>query len=148
MGDSIKSLSSKNGFHQGDVLASWLFMMTMQPLLESINERINAEFAGINDFVNAWFIDDGNIHAPRPILLRIIEILQQDGPSYGYHLKLNKGSYLIGACASVAETMAVVERLTNAVGLNDGIVHPHPANCPEFVASYGVKLLGSYTCSN
>src|SRR5882672_6574752 len=30
--DSIKSISCVNGFHQGDVLATWAYVMTMQPL--------------------------------------------------------------------------------------------------------------------
>ena len=42
--DGIQSGPSSSGYHQGDVLASWLYMMTNQPLLNQIHDNVKESF--------------------------------------------------------------------------------------------------------
>ena len=53
-----------------------------------------------------FFCDDGNICASHEIMLEVIEFINQRGPSYGYFIKLSKGSYLLGRCGSYATAVA------------------------------------------
>ena len=52
-GDVI--IQSQTGFHQGDPLASLLFSLTLQPIVDMINEEIPHLLA------NEWYLDDGAV---------------------------------------------------------------------------------------
>ena len=53
--DNIKPVFCRNGYHQGHVLASWLYVMTIQPLLVHI---IPDEW-----FLVKFYVDDGKLHS-------------------------------------------------------------------------------------
>jgi hypothetical protein len=142
--DGVSYIPSKNGYHQGDVLASWLYIMTTQPLLQIIDDTISAEFPN-DTYYQGWYIDDGNILAPRPVMKRIVQILQLEGPQYGYNIKKNKGSYLLGRCNSIGDAIVAKADLENSLGLLSDIIHVNPENDTSLnsVSAYGAKLLGS-----
>ena len=55
--NTVHHIESKEGYHQGDVLGSWLFCLTIQPLLLSLHSTV-----GAHEFLQ-FFIDDGNVAA-------------------------------------------------------------------------------------
>jgi len=103
--DMIDKIRSDEGFHQGDVLSSWLYVLSLQPLLHLIDERVKAKFGQDCHYAQYWYIDDGTIIAPRDIMLEIIQVIRDEGPRFGYHINLNKGVYLIGNCGSTADAV-------------------------------------------
>jgi hypothetical protein len=93
-----------------------------------------------------FFVDDGNFMAPHNVMLSIIGLLQSAYNEFGYRLKMDKGSYLLGKCESalVAETRrdALLE-----IGFNPDIVKIHPHNSADSEVAklkYGTKMLGGY----
>jgi hypothetical protein len=149
--EGIQSVPSSSGYHQGDVLASWLYMMTNQPLLHQIHENVKESFPDeINDYKQLWYVDDGNIHASRKVMEVIIQTLKQDGPRYGYFINPKKGKYLIGKCGSYEDAEEVRSKLVNDYGFNNDIIFNHPenissnANDETYRRVYGAKILGSY----
>jgi hypothetical protein len=80
------------------------------------------------------------------VMLSIIGLLQSAYNEFGYRLKMDKGSYLLGKCESalVAETRgdALLE-----IGFNPDIVKIHPDNSADTEVAklkYGTKMLGGY----
>jgi hypothetical protein len=138
-GKSLAAVSSAEGYHQGDVLlvASWLFCLTIQPLLDELSTIIGEE--GLVQF----FIDDGNIAADFDTMIKAIGYIKSEGPKYGYNIKSNKGAYLMSKCSTIAIAHARKLQLVNVFGLDPEIVHIHPENegSPQM---YGSKVLGSY----
>ncbi len=61
--DNIKPVFCRNGYHQGDVLASWLYVMTIQPLLVHIKATIQSKFPD-EWFLVKFYVDDENFIAP------------------------------------------------------------------------------------
>ena len=59
MSSFIKEIGSSVGYHQGDVLASWLYMMTNQPMLEYIDAQVRAVFPEAQ-YEQLWYVDDEN----------------------------------------------------------------------------------------
>ena len=152
----IRYVNSRNGFHQGDILATWLFNICLQPLLEGITSIVDSYFERYPEkcdlkFVG-FYIDDGNIIAERGLMVRIVKYLQEYGPSYGYHIKPSKGAYIMGKCCDGDDPSYQREALARHTGLNSSIFHIHPDDCHDDVdtprSEYGVKILGSYVGSD
>jgi hypothetical protein len=77
-GDTI--ILSSCGFHQGDPLAFLLFSLTLQPIVEKIQQVIPDLEA------NVWYLDDGALAGTREQLQRAVDIILQDGPARGLFL--------------------------------------------------------------
>jgi hypothetical protein len=96
-----------------------------------------------------FFVDDGNIAATFDVMLRAIQFVETEGPKYGYILKKNKGSYMLGKCAD-NDTALQRKNALVAMGFSPGIIHIHPDNIAEEEAAklcareYGANILGSY----
>ena len=88
-------------------MASWLICLTIQPLLKLIKDSVGEEA-----FVK-FFIDDGNIAAKYPVMTQILDIIITQGPDYGFKLKINKGTYMIGRCATTEEAQQRKQELIN-----------------------------------
>ena len=69
-------INSSVGFHQGDPLASLLFSVNLQPIIETIT----TEVPGLK--VNAWYLDDGTLAD----LQKAVDIILREGPARGLHL--------------------------------------------------------------
>ena len=142
--DGISSVNSSNGFHQGDVLASWLYVMTIQPLLKMIDEVISEDNV---DCVNNWYADDGNILAPFPTMKKIVEILHVHGPSFGYFMKKNKGAYVVGIDTR-ENSLQRTEYFNQNYNFDPTIFKHHPSTNLTDDSNYGCKVLGSYIGSS
>ena len=71
---------SKTGFHQGDPLASFLFSLTLQPIITKIQQEI-PDLA-----LNEWYLDDGAVAGRKEQLQKVIDIVLQEGPARGLFL--------------------------------------------------------------
>lgn len=162
----VYNIPSLRGFHQGDVLGNWCYMMTIQPLLNDLNEHLLSKH-GANKHKIMFFVDDGNICGEHEVMVDAIKYLREHGPAYGYHIKPTKGAYLIGKCTSDEEAKTRFQDLTTVpCGLSEDIVHVHPDNNlrdlreedipakyigktdDDMDFSYGMKMLCSYVGSN
>ena len=68
---------SQVGFHQGDPLASFLFSLTLQPIIAKIQERV----PGLK--LNEWYLDDGSLGGKKEQLQEVVDIILQKGPARG-----------------------------------------------------------------
>ena len=147
--DGIHGVTSSEGFHQGDVLGTWAFTMTIQPLLNGLKKFIAAEFGNAVLVLIKFFVDDGNISAPHPVLLKIIDFFLEEGPKYGYHISKKKGAFLLGKCASTREAELQRQDLREK-GFARDIIKIHPDNIvgvaerTQAERNYGAKMLGSF----
>ena len=69
-----------NIIHQGDPLASLLFSVNLQPIIETIT----TEVPGLK--VNAWYLDDGTLAGTMADLQKAVDIILREGPARGLHL--------------------------------------------------------------
>jgi hypothetical protein len=133
---TVRGFESREGFHQGDVFGSWLYCLSMKKFIDNLCEKV--EGSGWVKF----FIDDGNICCDSEKMMEALDLILSDGPKFGYVLKMNKGKYLIGRCATDEEAFLRRDALI-AKGLSEDIIKLHPDNGGD-AAEYGVKVLGSY----
>jgi hypothetical protein len=115
----IDFIESREGFHQGDVLATWLYSLSIQPFILAAEQRL-----GETDLIK-FFVDDGNILADFDQLVECIQFILDEGSSFGYHLNKLKGSYLIGKCGSLQLAQQRRQVLVN-MGFDSSIIHLHP----------------------
>lgn len=160
----VYNIPSRKGFHQGDVLGTWCYIMTLQPLLNALDQHLKQKF-GEGKCRVMFFVVDGNLCGEHEAVLVAIKCLKQHGPSYGYNIKCNKGAYLIGT-QEVSDRFARLSTFDDCK-LDADNVHLHPDNLreveneglvlpvkyggktqAELVRSYGTKLLCSYVGSN
>jgi hypothetical protein len=131
----IEKILSREGFHQGDVLSSWLFCMTIHPLLCDA-----ASLIGDNGLLK-FYIDDGNLVCPHDRMLTALTFLDTEGPPLGYIIKRNKGTYLLGRCASSAVALSRKQHLIDTFGFHPDIIRIHPDN-GGLPLAYGARILG------
>ena len=127
--------------------------MKLQPILEYVHEKISALGRENNvlvdrDFFMGFYIDDGNIIAPRKLMVPLIQLLSTVGPKVGFHIKPTKGSYLMAKSLPETNALADKEELCELLHLSPSVVHVHPDDCPASAHEYGVKILGSYLGSD
>ena len=76
-----------------------------------------------------FFVDDGTIHAPHHVMLRIIQYLQIHGPRYGYNIKADKGErYLLGSYGGDFELVHQRLLALRNFGLAEDILRVHPGD--------------------
>jgi hypothetical protein len=73
----------------------------------------------------------------------MLEVLLNEGPTYGFHLKRSKGVYLLGRCESNAVAQARKQSLIARFNIAADIIKIHPDNGGD-PAEYGGKALGSF----
>ena len=139
MGNEVKKVVAREGFSQGDVLASWLYCLGQHPLQKMILDEINTY--NVNT-VFKFFIDDGNSIAPFELQCKIIEMLIEHGPQYGYILNRIKGKYSLGQCHSDSTAKKRKKILVKKYGFNPDVIMLHPSNGGD-ILKYGAKVLGS-----
>jgi hypothetical protein len=138
IGDSsVLPIKSSEGYHQGDVLGSWLFCLTIQPLLEKLRMALSP------DELIMFFIDDGNFEARFETMLLILEILVRDGPAIGFHLSKSKGVYLMGRCGDPNLAAARKFLLISRFGMNPSIIRVHPEDGGDPLI-YGARVVGGF----
>ena len=142
--DGIKPIAVKEGFTQGDVMSTWLYIMSIQPFLIGIRDIL-----GLEGFVR-FFVDDGNLFGSFEKIMEAIQYVIDVGPRFGYVMSKLKGSLCLGKCGNWELALARKNQLINTFGLDESIIHIHPDDCEleeqrELAAqSYGMKLVGAY----
>jgi hypothetical protein len=167
---NIQIIPSRTGYHQGDVLGTWCYIMTIQPLLVGLSEHLKSLFPDSQTVIQ-FFVDDGNLCGPHEEMIEAVRYLQQRGPQrFGYRIKSTKGAYLIGKCGSFQQALERFQALTSEehrINLSPAIVKIHPEDLSEGDAAdadlpekyrimgdvqrrqdYGVKMLGAYVGSD
>ena len=118
-----------------------------------------------------FFVDDGNLCAPFLTMVETITYIQREETFYGYHMRLGKGTYLMGRCGSMVIALDRRLRLIES-GIDPSIIKIHPddildSNIEQLIElgyeaqlmnyheieldvlkGYGAKVLGSYVGSN
>ena len=120
---TIHPVSAPTGFQQGDPLATLLFATTIQPLINRVSASLGA--AGLLQF----FVDDGHLSAPFPVMTRAIKLILEQGPTYGYHLNLGKGTYMMARCDTDLEAHQRYHTLLQ-LGFDSSVIRIHPDNLP------------------
>jgi hypothetical protein len=92
--DGISNVPSSEGFHQGDVLATWAYCVGLQPLLLRVTDLVREEFGNTlaSQILIKFYVDDGNIAAPHHVMIRIIEHFQTYGPEFGISSKTTRAN--------------------------------------------------------
>ncbi len=149
----LSIIVSETGFHQGDVLGSWAFMITIHRLLEGLMARIEERFpvggAGLTSesFLALFYVDDGYMCGPPEILTEAILHLRSNGARFGYHMNESKGVLQLGLRDSAREAIdsANVYSIAPGLSINDNVIQVHPANVIE-AKELGIinDLPGSY----
>ena len=143
LSDSIQGIDSVEGFQQGDVLAAWMYAMTIHPFLQGL-----CDILGTNGFVQ-FFVDDGNLAGDFEYLYAAIQYIIKEGSKFGYTINFRKGTYLLGKATSLTEANKRRQMLI-ALGFSDSIIVTHPHNTsedpslPDSTSQYGLSILGSY----
>lgn len=150
MEDGIQQVFSREGFHQGDVLGTWGFAMSIQPLLRALRQHLlNNGFWDLS--LIRFFVDDGNFAAPPEAMLLIMQFLFEHGGQYGYEVSNVKGGFLLGRQPNFQTALQWRERFINT-GFSEDLIQLHPDNIAEVNinaarqsrVSFGLKILGSY----
>lgn len=77
------SVISTTGVHQGDPLGPLLFSLTLQPVLEKVQE--------VEGLVqNSWYLDDGMLVGRKEALVKAWDLLVAEGAPRGFHLSKEK----------------------------------------------------------
>ena len=70
-------ISSERGWHQGDPLAALLCCLVLLPLIKKIKEKVP------DLKVQAWFLDDGTFVGREEDLVKVVDLLAEEGPARG-----------------------------------------------------------------
>ena len=77
-GDS--PIPSSVGFHQGDPLASLLFSINLQPVVDMIRQEVP------DLKLQVWYLDDGTLIGTKADLQKAVDIILREGPARGLFL--------------------------------------------------------------
>ena len=73
-------IPSSVGFHQGDPLASLLFSINLQPVVDMIKQEVP------DLKLQVWYLDDGTIIGKKEDLQKAVDIILREGPARGLFL--------------------------------------------------------------
>ena len=151
--DSIHKIRSQLGYHQGDVLASWLYQLGNMPFIKRIDDLISQAHQGQegNNRTQKWYVDDGTFAAPPAIMNTIIETIVAEGGPYGYSVNFNKGGYLLSRYDTLEQAVEVQVQLNERYQIPLDRIQVHPYNNAEdanLKLKYGIEVLGCYIGSD
>ncbi len=72
----------------------------------------------------------------------MVQILQQEGPQYGYNIKKNNGFYLLGRCHSIGDAIVAKADLENSLGRAIPNSQFPDSENPQFVVKMEEKVGG------
>jgi hypothetical protein len=116
------------GIHQGDPLGPLFFALTLHPLLKSIKDQV----VGLR--LNAWFLDDSLIVGTGEAIMKVFQIIIDEGPFRGFHLWQDKSSFWCGPYSALNKNpwavMALVPR-KRAMSFLGHLLVPQPSHLPS-----------------
>jgi hypothetical protein len=139
-GGEIHVIPAITGLHQGDVLGTWVFIMSLQPLLIELQKHIQNLFpegtaiadgeGGLTTFdvrhlMLLFYVDDGYICGPTEIVQEALRFLIDKGKHFGYKINPAKCSALLGRCNTAVTAVKRFDDYTN-MNLNPNAVHISP----------------------
>jgi len=140
--EGVQKVESREGFHQGCILACWLYSMSFHPFLKQLSDIMGANVGLVKAFV-----DDTTIAGPTSKILEVCTHMVTEGGNIGFKFNANKSTILLGK--TLTEDEAIMKKNQYiALGFNDSCIHIHPDNLPGSSLSYGAKLLGSFIGSD
>ena len=81
LNEGIQKIKSTEGWHQGCILACWLFCMTFQPFLQKLKNDVIG-----NQGTLKVYIDDTTLGAPTNILFEALRYILAEGIKFGFKL--------------------------------------------------------------
>jgi hypothetical protein len=83
-------LHSAKGVQQGDPLGPFLFALTLHPIILQIQDLLSKEISS-KDFLNLWYLDDGNLVLPLSLVPTVLDILRSPlAQEHGLFLNISK----------------------------------------------------------
>ncbi len=108
--------------------------MTTQPLWKRLFATLEQQFPEYSRRqlgALVVYVDDAYFCGPPEVTQVAFNFLLEEGPKYGYHIKANKGSMLLGKYASVDEAITDFNAFKEFI--NPAVIHMHPDNLREAV---------------
>ena len=114
---------SEVGFHQGCPMSPLLFSLSLQKVVDRIQELRDAE--GKELAMHAWYLDDGVFVGTKEMLGRVVDIIEEEGPGRGLILSKRTaqgpGKSTVWSPAGLEDTRDPIGRNIPGVG-EEGIV--------------------------
>ncbi len=105
------TILSTSGVQQGDPLGPLLFSLTLSELLRTI--KISADIP-----LNVWYLDDGTLIGPRPMVAEVLSSIETHGHRFGLFLNRSKCEvYWPSGDPTFSEFPEEVTRLRSGVSL-------------------------------
>jgi hypothetical protein len=76
-------------------------------------------------------------------MTRAIAYIDEEGAKYGYYMKRNKGTYLLGRCGSYERASQKKQYLVDRFGFDERLIHIHPS---DILLAYGPGDSYSLSC--
>ena len=119
------SISSSTGLRQGCPLAATFFCVTLQPVVESVQQQVPTLQ------LNVWFHDDGHLVGTLPELEKVVSILEREGPPR---------DLILSTAATVSPPSLPKTKLWCPMDISD---EPYPLRRGITKARSGIIVLGA-----
>lgn len=146
LASGIEAIKSAEGYHQGDTMAGWGFLMTLNPLLKSLEEKIKDAFGEREHWMGKYYVDNLTFSASWPVMQVILSHIELEGKKYGFTFSKSKGDIIVPEQRSSQQAQLFKQKYAS-LGFSPEIIKLHPANTTNDVEAkmnYGLKLLGSF----
>ncbi len=124
---------SCEGVQQGDPLGPLLFSLVLHEIIKKINITCP------DLLLNKWYLDDGVIMGKSSDLLKVLNLLETEGPKYGHHINLKKFEIIYkterGAESSSYHEYSYHYRVRD--------IFPHPIRLIHANENLGFEILGA-----
>ena len=120
--NNMHLIESTEGVHQGCKSAMWLYGVGTMPFLHGLKDIL-----GPVGFLS-FFADDGNLHTTFEKMVACVKYVVEEGPKFGYFLKRDKGTYLLGRCQSPEEAQRRRRVLIEELDISPDVIRVHPSN--------------------
>ena len=89
--DGVKTIPQEHGAQAGATLSPDDYTLAQSPILQKMNDTARAVHGGYA----AGYVDDVNARSSHIQLVRVLNIIQEEGPELGMHINISKTVYLL-----------------------------------------------------